>query len=93
MNKDELVKSLANKTNITEDQSLAVINAFVDEIKKQLSSGEKVTIAGFGTFVLSKRGPKEFVNPKTGKTHSLPERYLPHFKAGDGLQKNLKSEQ
>jgi len=90
MNKEELVKSLAKKTQISEEQSGAVINAFVEEIKKQLTSGQKVTIAGFGTFVLSRRGPKEFVNPKTGQVHELPERFLPHFKAGDGLQKNLK---
>lgn len=90
MTKDELIAKVAEKSNITVDEADKVINAFTEQIKEQLSRGEKVTITGFGAFVLSKRGPKIFTNPKTGKKMELPERTLPHFKAGGDFKKNLR---
>jgi DNA-binding protein HU-beta len=90
MTKQELVKALSQKTNITEIQAIAVIDAFIDQIKEQLSQGEKVTISGFGSFVLSQHKAKTFVNPKTGIAHELPERVLPHFKAGGVFRRMIK---
>ena len=91
MTKDELVQAIAQKSGITPEQTSSVINAFTEQIKGELSAGGKVTISGFGTFVISKRKAKTFVNPKTGQTHELPERVLPHFRAGDNLQKNIRT--
>lgn len=53
MTKEELIKALAQKSDITQEQAVAVVNIFTDEIKKELKDGKKVTIAGFGTFILS----------------------------------------
>jgi len=90
MTKDELVAATAEKSGITLDEAAKIINAFTEEIKDQLIAGEKVTITGFGTFVLSKRGPKTFVNPKNGQKFDLPERNLPHFKASGDLKKAIR---
>jgi DNA-binding protein HU-beta len=90
MTKNELVKVLALRTKISEDQASSVIDAFIDQIKEQLSRGEKVTISGFGSFVISQRKAKTFVNPKTGVAHQLPERVLPHFKAGEVFRRMIK---
>lgn len=87
--KEELIAKVAEKSNISIDEADRVINAFTEQIKEQLGRGEKVTITGFGAFVLSKRGAKVFTNPKTGKKSDLPERTLPHFKAGGNFKKTL----
>ena len=87
MTKEELVKLTAEKSGITIEETTKIIDAFTEEIKSQLIAGEKVTISGFGTFVLSKRGPKTFVNPKNGQKFDLPERHLPHFKASGDLKR------
>lgn len=91
MTKDELIKAVAIDSNISEDEASKVIDGFTAQIKEQLSRGEKVTIAGFGSFTLSKRGPKTFTNPKTGAVSDLPERSLPHFKANVNFKKDLQN--
>lgn len=90
MIKEELVIKVAEKSNISVDEADKIINAFTQEIKTQLSRGEKITIAGFGAFVLSKRAPKVFKNPKTGLLSDLPERNLAHFKSSGNFKKNLR---
>jgi len=90
MTKEELVKKVAEKSGISENEALAVINVFTDQIKERLSKGEKVNITGFGTFVLSERKAKTFINPKTGNSHDIPERVLPHFKPSGGFKKSFR---
>lgn len=90
MTKEELVKATAEKSGIKESEAEKIINAFTEEIKKQLASGEKVTITGFGTFVLSKRGAKTFKNPTNGQNFNIPERSFPHFKPAGELKKTIR---
>ncbi len=90
MTQEELISQVANKSGITEEEAQKVINAFTDEIKVQLRRGEKVTISGFGTFVLSQHKAKSFVNPKTGQTQEIPDRVFPHFKAGGNFKKSIR---
>jgi len=92
MTKEELTKKVAEKSGISESEALTIINAFTDQIKEQLARGEKVTIAGFGTFVLSERKAKTFINPKTGNSHDIPQRVLPHFKPSGGFKKSFRKE-
>lgn len=90
LTQEELIKKVAERSQITQDQALNVINALTEQIKEQLASGEKVTITGFGTFILSQRKAKTFVNPKTGEKVELPERSLPHFKAGGDFKRTIR---
>ena len=55
MNKGELVVKLAEMTGLSKKDSEASINAFVEVIQDALKKGEKVAIAGFGTFDVSSR--------------------------------------
>jgi DNA-binding protein HU-beta len=91
MTKEQLIAAVSEHASITQEEAGKVIDAITEEIKEELSRGGKVVIAGFGTFVISQRGEKTFVNPKTGQTSKLPERALPHFKASADFKKNLGS--
>lgn len=91
MEKDELINQVAEKAQISAEEATKVTDAFIAAIKEGLLSGEKVTISGFGTFSLNKRKAQTFTNPKTQKVHEIPERVLPHFKAGTNLKNSLKS--
>ncbi|MGA2667070.1 MAG: HU family DNA-binding protein [Patescibacteria group bacterium] len=86
MEKPELVAVISKNTGISEDEAIRIIDAFVETIKEGLLRGEKVTISGFGTFLLSKRKAKTFINPKTQRAHEIPEKFLPHFKAGSDFR-------
>lgn len=86
MEKPELILEVSKNTGISEDSTTKIVDAFVQTIKEGLLRGEKVTISGFGTFSLSKHKAKIFVNPKTQKTHNIPEKFLPQFKAGSSFK-------
>lgn len=92
MEKEELISEVARKVEIAEDEVTKILDAFTSSIKEGLVSGEKVTIAGFGTFSLKSRKARDFVNPKSKEVHQIPERVLPHFKAGKNLQETLKNQ-
>ncbi len=87
MEQSELVTEVSKQTGISEGETEKILDSFVETIKEGLTRGEKVTIAGFGTFSLAKRKAREFVNPKTQKIHNIPEKVLPFFKAGTNFKK------
>lgn len=88
MNKEELTKIAAEEAGVTEEEAAKIIEAFFETIKEGLLKGERVLIAGFGTFSLSKRKEREFVNPKTRKIQTIKERILPFFKADRNFKKD-----
>ena len=54
MTKEELIKAVAEKSKLSVEEVEKVLNAFSSQIKEHLNKGEKITITGFGTFILSK---------------------------------------
>ena len=52
MNKNELVRAIANNAGITLKDSAAYLDSFIDTITAELKKGEKIQISGFGTFEL-----------------------------------------
>lgn len=90
MEKNDLILQVAEKSGVSEEETTKILEAFTDSIKEGLVRGEKVTIAGFGTFSLSKRKALNFLNPKNKQAYDIPERVVPHFKAGKNLQETLK---
>jgi len=92
LNKDELIKSLTEKTKLSKDEVSDVLHLFTNEIKQKLTEGEKVVISNFGSFILSNRKAKVFINPRTGTKHQLPARVWPHFKASGKFKKAIREE-
>ncbi len=82
MNKSELVDAIAAKASITKKDADAVLSAAVDAIIEAVSSGDKVTLVGFGTFEARKRQEREGRNPSTGKPIKIPATTVPAFSAG-----------
>jgi DNA-binding protein HU-beta len=82
MNKGELVDAIAQKADVTKKESDAVLSALLDTILDTVSSGEKVTLVGFGTFEVRDRSAREGRNPSTGATIQIPATRVPAFSAG-----------
>ena len=51
-----------------------------------INTGDKIQIAGFGTFEVRERAAKTARNPRTGETIDVPACKVPAFKAGKGLK-------
>lgn len=86
MNKNDLVKAIAEKTDLTQKEVGAVVDEFVELTTKTLKKGDEVAIAGFGKFVVRKRAARESVNPRTKQKVKVPACMAPAFKAGKALK-------
>jgi len=62
----------------------------LDSITNTLKSGDKVTLTGFGTFLVSERKTREGRNPQTGETITIQGGNVPRFKAGKSLKDAVK---
>lgn len=82
MNKGELIDKVSSEAGVTKKQADAVITAALDAIIDAVSSGDKVTLVGFGTFERRHRKSREGRNPKTGEKMEIPETSVPAFSAG-----------
>ena len=86
MKKAELVEAIAEKTGLTKADATRALEATFEVITKALKKGERVPVAGFGTFNVSKRKAREGRNPQTGATVKIPARKAVSFKAGTALK-------
>ena len=86
MKKVELVESVAEKAGLTKADATRAIDAFVETISETLAKGDKVPVAGFGTFAVSERAAREGRNPRTGEPVKIEARKVVSFKAGSALK-------
>jgi DNA-binding protein HU-beta len=82
MNKGELVDQIAQKAMVTKKQADAVLTAAIESIMEAVSSDDKVTLVGFGSFEARERKAREGRNPKTNEKMVIPATRVPAFSAG-----------
>ena len=87
MTKSELIAKLAARYPqlVAKDAEVAV-NAILKAMSSTLVSGQRIEIRGFGSFGINYRPPRTGRNPKTGERVLVPEKHVPHFKAGKELR-------
>jgi integration host factor subunit beta len=90
MTKSELIAKLAARYPqlVAKDAELAV-KTILDAMADSLASGQRIEIRGFGSFDLNYRPPRTGRNPKSGTKVAVPEKYVPHFKAGKELRERV----
>jgi len=86
MNKAELVEKVAGEVGLTKKDINNVVDAMTSAITDSLADGEKVTLVGFGTFLVQRRKARQGVNPQTGQKISIPAKDVPKFKPGRSLR-------
>ena len=89
MKKAELVEAIATKTGLTKADANRALDATFEVITKALKKGERVPVAGFGTFNVSKRKAREGRNPQTGETVKIAARKAVTFKPGTALKETV----
>lgn len=86
MKKSEMIEALAQQSGLTKSQVEKVFNGTFELIKDELSKGNKVSVAGFGTFKISERAAREGRNPLTGEKIQIAASKNVGFKAGTELK-------
>lgn len=86
MNKNELVAAVAEATGVSKKDTDAVIKMTFEKIAAAMAAGDKVQVAGFGTFETRERGERTGLNPRTKETVTIAACKAPAFKAGKALK-------
>ncbi len=86
MNKAELVETVAAEVGLTKKDINNVVDAMTSAITNSLARGERVTLVGFGTFLVQRRKARQGVNPQTRTRISIPAKDVPKFKSGRSLR-------
>lgn len=89
MNKGELLDTVAEKAGVSKKVADAVVSATIEAIMEAVSSGDKVTLVGFGSFEPRDRKQREGRNPKTGETMTIPATTVPAFSAGKAFKEKV----
>jgi len=87
INKNQLIEIVTKKIGIKKKEAKKAVDLIFNTIVKNTKKGVK--IAGFGSFVITKRKSKRFKNPKNGIVKILPERNAVKFKAGSNFKRYI----
>ena len=90
MTKSDLIARLAERFPqlVAKDADFAV-KMILDALSEALVKGDRIEIRGFGSFSLNYRPPRVGRNPKSGDKVAVPEKWVPHFKAGKELRERV----
>ena len=89
MNKTELIAAVAEAASLSKKDAENAVSAVISSITKSLTEGEKVQIAGFGTFEVRERGERVGRDPRTSAEIVIPASKAPAFKAGKALKESV----
>lgn len=90
MTKSELIAKLAGRYPqlVAKDAEFAV-KAILEAMTMSLVKGRRIEIRDFGTFKINYRPARTASNPMSGQEVQVPEKYVPHFKAGRELRERV----
>lgn len=90
MTKSELINRLAERfPQLGAKDADFAVKVLLDALSAALVSGDRIEVRGFGSFSLNYRPPRIGRNPKSGEKVNVPEKYVPHFKAGKELRERV----
>jgi integration host factor subunit beta len=90
MTKSELIARLAKcYPQLTAMDAEIVVTAILEAMTTSLVSGRRIEIRDFGSFAINHRPARIGRNPKSGEAVPVPEKFVPHFKAGRELRERV----
>jgi DNA-binding protein HU-beta len=89
MNKGDIIDLVAKHAEVTKAAAGKAVDELFEAIGGALAKGDKVSIVGFGTFVVKKRKARVGINPKTKEKLNIPAKKVPAFKPGAELKSKV----
>ena len=86
MTKADLVAIMAKSSGGSKIAAERAMETMVSGIVDSLRRGRRVTISGFGTFVITKRAARNGRDPRTGKEITIPPARVPRFRPSRTLK-------
>ncbi len=72
MNKSELTRHLIKETDLSKDEVSLAVKTLLEGIMNAVNSNKKVTLFGFGTFMVNSKKARKGRNPQTGESIDIP---------------------
>jgi DNA-binding protein HU-beta len=89
MNKTELAQQVASRAGVESSAAKSAVDAVFETIADELSSGNEVSVSGFGKFSVSDRAARQGVNPATGEKIQIAASKAAKFSPASGLKTKL----
>lgn len=86
LTKAELAEMLFEQVGLNKREAKDMVEAFFDEIRDALESGDGVKLSGFGNFQLRDKPQRPGRNPKTGEEIPITARRVVTFHASQKLK-------
>ena len=86
MNKRDLIRKIAEEADLTKVQAARALDSFLDSVQSSLIQGKRVTIVGFGSFVVSERKARNVREPRKGTPMQIGARRVARFAPGIELK-------
>ena len=89
MNKNDMIKSVADATDMSNADAARAVDGVFDSITNSLRGGEEVRLVGFGSFSVVRRKATTGRNPRTGEAIRVKASKVVRFKAGQTLKRSV----
>ena len=89
MNKAELIRELSARFDGSKSEAARALNAVVETITSTVSTGEKVSVTGFGVFEKVDKPTRTVRNPRTGERKEAPATSVVRFRPGTDLKSSV----
>ena len=88
MTKADIAKELYERNHkwISRNEAINMVELLIDTLKENLADGKTIKIAGFGTFIVRKKGERKGRNLKTGEEIPIVPRKVVSFKTSQQLK-------
>ena len=89
MTKTELIKTVAERAEVSQKQAREIVNGVFEAMKLALLDEDRIELRGFGSFHVRHHDPYETTNPLTGEKMQVGPRKSVHFKVGKELEERV----
>ncbi len=86
MNKQEFIKAVANKAELSLKDAAAAVEAYGAVIAEALKAGDKVALANFGSYELKDKPERQGFNPITKQPITIAASKTPVLKFGKAFK-------
>lgn len=84
--RQEITKSIAKRSGLTQKKAAEVLEATLDSIRESLEQGQEVRLVNFGSFKVRESASRKGVNPRNrNEKITVPAKNRVRFSAGKQL--------
>ncbi len=91
LTKAEIANRLFEEVGLNKREAKEFVDAYFEEIRASLETGDNVKLSGFGNFQLREKNQRPGRNPKTGEEIPISARRVVTFRPGQKLRARVEA--